>query len=987
MADTLVKVVDGRTVVTVFGSELLAPLVTAATVAAAAVAADRVQTGLDRVATAGDRVQTGLDRTAVSDHYDDILAIQGMGDDAAAIAARAGKAANLGDLASVEDAKRNLGDFATAALLESQSVSAVLTTITTHGYAAAGDGGGASFKRVGSEPSHYGKRQSADGQWWEISTIGDITPEMVGAMGYATVAEARAGADQSVYLNRAKDVALALKRPLGLLRFYGQASALTVSSPGMAIHGTSPALCGLVTTTASTAAHHGIYVNGGHGFDFKNFSITHRQAASGFWDSFRANLTVGGQTDNVWAFDARVVCMRLVDCDDISIGRVRLGCSEAAFYPASRPFMLVLMDSCSNCHVNSAVGRYTSFGFNITGDDAWRRSYFSASASTDELSIDPLVWAGAVTGDTATLRVWGSGVLPTGVDDATTYYVIKTGTSPLIKLATTYANAIAGTAINLTTDGTTGFRQTQITLTLRSTACTIDAATDEITVDAAWWAMVATADRCVFAQGQISEANGGRVVPQAPGGGVYPGGTTYDTTYYIIKSVTPNVIKLATSSANASGGTAINLTSSVVGAYLVIGPKDVYSNNDNIGVRPLSVTENCTINDSLVEWYRGHAFNVSTGRGCWGNRCVASLHDEFVGSVRSERAAFQNKHSYGDGADANGFRDCAAVNGVSIGFQAQEGKHWVLDTFRVENAEYDAVVANSAPNGKVRALTSLGTKRTVIRAISSPAMQIEGYDVVAHTSGASVLCSLTSSGSVVFGAGRLSGTFAASIMADSSSGPLDILPGFRGGHPLFIAVTTGRFPLSAQREIDMNSTSTAALLDAAGGVVVGRFATLNTVASDTTARFTCGRVGSAGSMIGATALGSSGAQLGGTVHAGASSGTVNTTSNEITVAAAFYALLGTGATVNVASHTASLPAPLLPNTTYYVIMVGSNVIKLAASSLDASGGTAIDLTTAGANDLMIRLTSWSLLSGGVAAACSTAGASGKALVSVGAVQY
>ena len=37
------------------------------------------------------------------------------------------------------------------------------------GYASAGDGGGALYKRVLTEPSHAGKFQSADGSWWELA--------------------------------------------------------------------------------------------------------------------------------------------------------------------------------------------------------------------------------------------------------------------------------------------------------------------------------------------------------------------------------------------------------------------------------------------------------------------------------------------------------------------------------------------------------------------------------------------------------------------------------------------------------------------------------------------------------------------------------------------------------------------------------------------------------------------------------------------------
>lgn len=50
-----------------------------------------------------------------------------------------------------------------------------------------------------------------------------------------------------------------------------------------------------------------------------------------------------------------------------------------------------------------------------------------------------------------------------------------------------------------------------------------------------------------------------------------------------------------------------------------------------------------------------------------------------------------------------------------------------------------------------------------------------------------------------------------------------------------------------------------------------------------------------------------------------------------------------------------LPAPLVVNTNYYVIALGSGVIKLATSLVNAFAGTAIDLTTAGTVHLTIRV--------------------------------
>lgn len=146
--------------------------------------------------------------TAAEEALADVLAVQATGDDAAAIAARvpkntdgsdfsqptavlsalggAAKAQDLADLASLEVANRNLGTFATRALAAAASIPAVLTSVVLRGYSSAGDGGAATYKRASSEPSHAGKFQSADGQWWEIAEP-VVTPQMFGAKGDAKI--------------------------------------------------------------------------------------------------------------------------------------------------------------------------------------------------------------------------------------------------------------------------------------------------------------------------------------------------------------------------------------------------------------------------------------------------------------------------------------------------------------------------------------------------------------------------------------------------------------------------------------------------------------------------------------------------------------------------------------------------------------------------------------------------------------------------------
>lgn len=61
-----------------------------------------------------------------------------------------------------------------------------------------------------------------------------------------------------------------------------------------------------------------------------------------------------------------------------------------------------------------------------------------------------------ITGDKVQLQAGPNGTVPGGLTAGTTYYVIA-GASGSIKLATTLANALAGTAIDLTTTGTVYF--------------------------------------------------------------------------------------------------------------------------------------------------------------------------------------------------------------------------------------------------------------------------------------------------------------------------------------------------------------------------------------------------------------------------------------------------------------------------------------------------------------------------------------------------
>lgn len=70
-------------------------------------------------------------------------------------------------------------DYPSAAFVEIATVPLSVVHFRTAGFATNGDGGGALYRRVGSEPSHAFKVQSDDGAWWEVATD-RVTPQMVG---------------------------------------------------------------------------------------------------------------------------------------------------------------------------------------------------------------------------------------------------------------------------------------------------------------------------------------------------------------------------------------------------------------------------------------------------------------------------------------------------------------------------------------------------------------------------------------------------------------------------------------------------------------------------------------------------------------------------------------------------------------------------------------------------------------------------------------
>lgn len=100
----------------------------------------------------------------------------------------------------------NLTIYPTFAGMSKRSVSVGVNALRTNGYTAAGDGGGALYRKVGSEPPHEGKFRSIDGAWWEIAE-NVLTLEMFGGKADGAIVEAGVtGTDNSPAIENALNV-------------------------------------------------------------------------------------------------------------------------------------------------------------------------------------------------------------------------------------------------------------------------------------------------------------------------------------------------------------------------------------------------------------------------------------------------------------------------------------------------------------------------------------------------------------------------------------------------------------------------------------------------------------------------------------------------------------------------------------------------------------------------------------------------------------
>lgn len=136
--------------------------------------------------------------------------------DATLAAEKAAEEAQEARDVAVSAAGTNLVNFASRSAAQETNIPPVISYLNTAGYAAPGDGGGALYKKVASEPSRPGKFQSADGAWWELAET-TITPRMLGAAGDGALTDQGLGTGSGTDDTAALNAAISSLPPGGVL--------------------------------------------------------------------------------------------------------------------------------------------------------------------------------------------------------------------------------------------------------------------------------------------------------------------------------------------------------------------------------------------------------------------------------------------------------------------------------------------------------------------------------------------------------------------------------------------------------------------------------------------------------------------------------------------------------------------------------------------------------------------------------------------------
>lgn len=184
---------------------------------------------------------------------------------------------HLGNLAPTT----SVADYATRTAAAAATIDSGVLYVRTAGYTTAGDKGGALYYKVGSEPAHIAKFQSADGAWWEIAELTNI--KQLGAIGdgASSTEDTAAFLGAVEYfqdkLNSNSDYGGRIAVPLGV---YDLTSTLEISvSSDRAVNivfvgdGGHPGYAATVIKITPSASAPGIYIRSGQNIRFEDIQF------------------------------------------------------------------------------------------------------------------------------------------------------------------------------------------------------------------------------------------------------------------------------------------------------------------------------------------------------------------------------------------------------------------------------------------------------------------------------------------------------------------------------------------------------------------------------------------------------------------------------------------------------------------------------------------------------------------------------------------
>ena len=215
--------------------------------------------------------------------------------------------------------------------------------------------------------------------------------------------------------------------------------------------------------------------------------------------------------------------------------------------------------------VASDTGASNSFTLSVGGVSASTKTLATSGVDVSNDRIT-LTGHGYATGDVVTYDANG-GTAIAGLADATSYHVIRVDDNT-ISLATSASNASGGTTIDITGTGNNTQTFTSESIGTTSTVATSDVTTSTPTV--ATTAVSTANDTITLSSHGYST---GDVVKYSAESGTAIAGLTDGVEYFVI-SVDANTFKLATTSANATTGTPVDLTGTGNAAQTLTGNAD-----------------------------------------------------------------------------------------------------------------------------------------------------------------------------------------------------------------------------------------------------------------------------------------------------------------------------------------------------------------------------------------------------------------------------